>query len=79
MGRTGRLVAVALLVLALPADAAGPAPRRGALTAAERDFIEKHWGRAIPPQGPAPARFSPIERRIQPEACGTCQPVQFGD
>ena len=79
MGRTSRLVTVAWLILTLPAEAAGPVPHRGTLTAAESDFIERHWGRAIPPQGPAPARFSPIERSLQPEACGACHPVQFGD
>jgi len=79
MGRTARLVVVALLALALPAAAAGPTPRPGAIEAAEREFLEKHWRRVIPPQGPAPARFSPIERSLQPEACGACHPVQFGD
>ena len=79
MGRTAQLVAMTLLVLALPADAADPALPPGGLSAGERDFIEKHWRRVIPPQGPAPARFSPIERSLQPEACGACHPVQFGD
>jgi len=85
MGRTARLVVVvALLALALPADAADPMPRPGGLSPsvpskAERGFLEKHWRRAIPPQGPAPARFSSIERSLQPEACGACHPVQFGD
>jgi hypothetical protein len=79
MGRTARLVLVALLDLALPADAADPTPRPGANEADEREFLEKHWRPAIPPQGPAPARFSPIERSLQPEACGACHPVQFGD
>src|SRR5437016_14648345 len=68
-----------LLVLALPADAADPALPPGGLSAGERDFIEKHWRRPIPPQGPPPARFSPIERSLQPEACGACHPVQFAD
>jgi hypothetical protein len=84
MGRTARLVVVALLALALPADAADPTPRPGGLfpgglSKAEREFFEKHWRPAIPPQGPAPARYSSIERSLQPEACGACHPVQFGD
>ena len=80
MRRTDRLLlAVALLVAALPADAADPIPPPRGLSSGERDFIEKHWRSAIPPQGPAPARFSPIERSLQPEACGACHPVQFGD
>ena len=79
MGRTARLVVVALLTLALPADAADPTPRPDAIEADEREFFEKHWRHAIPPQGPTPARFSSIERSLQPEACGACHPVQFGD
>jgi hypothetical protein len=84
MGWAARLVVVALLALALPADAADPVPRPGGLSPgwlskAEREFLEKHWRRAIPPRGPAPARFSPIELSLQPEACGACHPVQFGD
>ena len=54
MGRTTRLVVVALLTLALPAGAADPTPRPGALEADEREFLEKHWRRAIPPQGRRP-------------------------
>jgi hypothetical protein len=79
MGRTARFVAVTLLVLVLPTDAADPTPPPRGLSAGEREFIEKHWRRAIPPQGEAPARFSPIERSLLPEACGACHPVQFGD
>ena len=93
MGRATRLVAprllavlfpvalspVALSVATLPAAAADPALPRVGLSQGERDFIAKHWGRAIPLQGPPPARFSPIERSLQPEACGACHPVQFGD
>ena len=84
MGRTARLVVAALLALALPADAAGPTPPTRGLSPsgfskAEREFVEKHWSGAIAPQGPAPARFSSIERSLQPEACGACHPVQFGD
>jgi len=84
MGRTARLVVAALLALALPADAADRMPRPGGLSPSglsndEGEFFEKHWRRAIPPQGPAPARFSSIERSLQPEACGACHPVQFGD
>jgi hypothetical protein len=79
MGRTARLVVAALLALALPADAADRMPRPGGLPADEREFLEMHWRRAIPPQGQAPAHFSSIERSLQPEACGACHPVQFGD
>jgi hypothetical protein len=72
-------VALALLALILPVAAADPIPPSGGPSAAERDFITRHWRGAIPSQGPAPARFSPIERSLQPEACGACHPVQFSD
>jgi hypothetical protein len=75
MGRPARLVVVTLLALALPAAAADPTPRPGAIEADEREFLEKHWRRAIASQRPTPARFSPIERLLQPEACGACHPV----
>jgi cytochrome c554/c'-like protein len=79
MRRTEGIVALALLALTLPVAAADPIPPPGGPSAAERDFIARHWRGAIPPQGPAPARFSPIERSLQPEACGACHPVQFSD
>ena len=79
MRRTEGVLALALLALTLPAAAADPVPPPGGPSAAERDFIARHWRGAIPPQGPAPARFSPIERSLQPEACGACHPVQFSD
>src|SRR3989441_4202997 len=55
----------------------------GALNAsgadAIREFLSRHWQRPLAPQGPAPARFSPLEASLQPEACGTCHPAQLAD
>ena len=79
MRRTKGVLALTPLALTLPAAAADPIPPTGGPSAAERDFITRHWRGAIAPQGPAPARFSPIERSLQPEACGACHPVQFSD
>jgi hypothetical protein len=79
MRRTEGVLALALLALTLSAAAADPIPPPGGPSPAERDFIARHWRGAIPSQGPAPARFSPIERSLQPEACGACHPVQFSD
>ena len=79
MRRTEGVLALALLALTLPAAAADPIPPPGGPSRAERDFIARHWRGAIPPQGPAPARVSPIERQLQPEACGACHPAQFSD
>src|SRR5262249_23141549 len=80
MARMVSLVSPALLfVLAVvpPADALPPLTERP--SAAEQEFIARHWQRPISPQGLAPPRFSPIERSLQPEACGACHPVQLSD
>jgi hypothetical protein len=78
------LAVVALLARALPADAPDPTPWPGGLSPVElsrveREFLEKHWRRTVPPQGPAPSHYTFIERSLQPEACGGGHPVQFGD
>lgn len=43
------------------------------------DFVRRHWRAPLAPQGPAPARFTPVEASLAPEACGTCHPVQLAD
>ena len=43
------------------------------------DFVLRHWRQPLPPQGPPPSRFTPLEASLQPEACGACHPVQHGD
>lgn len=42
-------------------------------------FVARHWRAPLAPQGPAPARFSPLEASLAPEACGTCHPAQLED
>jgi len=42
-------------------------------------FVARHWRAPLAPQGPAPARFSPLEASLAPEACGTCHPAQLAD
>ena len=42
-------------------------------------FVARHWRQPLAPQGPAPARFSPLEASLEPEACGTCHPAQLAD
>ena len=44
-----------------------------------QEFLRRHWRQPLTPQGPAPARFAPLEASLQPDACGTCHPVQHGD
>jgi hypothetical protein len=42
-------------------------------------FVARHWRQPLAPQGPPPARFSPLEASLEPEACGTCHPAQLAD
>ena len=44
-----------------------------------QDFLRRHWRPPLAPQGAPPARFSPLEASLHPEACGTCHPEQFAD
>ena len=57
------------------ADSMGPQ----AISRADKDFLARHWRRPIEPQGPAPEGFSPLERSLAPESCGTCHPAQLAD
>ncbi len=65
----------AVLIAALAA--LGAVNASGAQTIQE--FLGRHWRRPLPPQGPPPARFSPLEASLQPEACGSCHPAQLAD
>jgi hypothetical protein len=64
------LLALVLCAATIPAGAAAPSVE---------DFIARHWRMPLAPQGPAPARFSPVEAALAPEACGSCHPAQFAD
>ncbi len=44
-----------------------------------QEFIRRHWSQPLAPQGPPPARYSPIEASLHPESCGTCHPTQLAD
>ncbi len=44
-----------------------------------QEFLGRHWRQPLGPQGPPPARFSPLEASLQPESCGTCHPSQHAD
>src|SRR5438445_3824481 len=68
---------VLTLLAGNPARGDGAEPKSP--SPAEEDFLERHWGGPIPPQGEPPERFSPIERSLLPADCGTCHPVQFAD
>src|SRR5437899_7868594 len=65
----------AVLIAALAALGAVNASGADAI----REFLDRHWRRPLAPQGPPPARFSPLEASLQPEACGTCHPAQLAD
>src|SRR5437016_11944094 len=70
-----RLRDPAILIAALAALAVVNASGADAI----REFLDRHWRRPLAPQGPPPARFSPLEASLQPEACGTCHLVQLAD
>jgi hypothetical protein len=44
-----------------------------------QDFLRSHWRLPLAPQGPRPARYSPLEASLNPEACGSCHPAQYAD
>ena len=67
-----------LLLAGTVAGADSPARPRG-ISPAEREFLARHWRRPVRPQGPAPAGFSPLERSLAPQSCGTCHPAQLAD
>jgi len=71
-------VLMALLAAVAVARADSPIRPQG-ISRAEREFLARHWRRPIRPQGPAPAAFSPLERSLAPESCGTCHPAQLAD
>ena len=51
----------------------------GARVESVESFVARHWRTPLPPQGPPPARFSPLEASLAPEACGACHAEQFAD
>ena len=70
---------LALALLFVSGSVRGDAPRFPPLSRAEREFLDRHWRRPLPPQGVPPERFSPVERSLAPVDCGTCHPIQFED
>src|SRR5213083_1128921 len=69
--RAARLLATSL-ILAVVATASGG-------TESVEEFVRRHWRGPLAPQGPAPARFSPLEASLRPESCGTCHLAQYAD
>ncbi len=70
--RPGRpAILLAVLATLLAADSVG--------ADAIQDFLRRHWRQPLAPQGSPPARFSPLEASLQPDACGTCHPTQHAD
>ncbi|MBI4390782.1 MAG: hypothetical protein HY575_02775 [candidate division NC10 bacterium] len=78
--RQPRAVLVATLLVGLAAgDGASRAAAPEAASESVSAFLERHWTVPIPLQGPPPARFSPLEASLAPEACGACHAPQFAD
>lgn len=42
-------------------------------------FLARYWELPVPPQGEAPADFTPAERDLSRRACGGCHPQQLDD
>ncbi|HKY60829.1 MAG TPA: multiheme c-type cytochrome [Gemmatimonadota bacterium] len=49
------------------------------LSAEAEAFFVRHWHRPVPPQGPPPKGWAPVETDLDPSACGTCHAVQYRD
>lgn len=76
-----RLLPAALL-LGLAILVGGLVQWRLASTAASTGiaaFLDTHWQRPLPPQGPPPADFSALEGSLDPASCGTCHTQQHAD
>src|SRR5262249_13509925 len=69
--RAARLLATRPLLALVPTASGG--------TESVEEFVRRHWRGPLAPQGPAPARFSPLEASLRPESCGTCHPAQYAD
>src|SRR2546426_6292418 len=39
-----------------------------------QDFLQRHWRLPLAPQGPPPARFSPLEASLHPRRAGRATP-----
>lgn len=74
------LMLAALLVLSaalsLSANRRAQSP---AASAEDKAFLDQYWRRPVPPQGPPPTAFSPIEASLAPQDCGICHPAQYRD
>lgn len=42
-------------------------------------FLDRHWQRPLPPQGPVPAHFSALEASLDSAACAQCHATQYED
>lgn len=73
------LIIAQCVLLAACSDRADLAVATDAPTATADAFLERHWLRPIPPQGPVPAGFTPAESALEPAACGACHVQQLSD
>lgn len=73
------LAAALVLVLLTSGAVAGDTARPAFETRSIREFLDGHWRRPIPPQGPPPGGFSPLEASLAPQSCGACHPAQLAD
>lgn len=43
------------------------------------EFADGYWVRPVPPQGPVPEGFTPLDSSLRPVDCGVCHPDQYAD
>src|SRR5262249_42448563 len=79
--RWGSILRAALLLACFSwgDPALGQGTRSSGNSKSVRAFLDRHWQRPIAPQGPAPVRFSVIEKALNPGSCGACHPSQLAD
>ena len=72
---------LATLLLGLGAGGGGSRAASAEAPGAEavQVFLDRHWTVPVPPQGPPPSRFSPLEASLAPDACGACHAPQYAD
>lgn len=47
------------------------------VSCSDSNFLDSHWNHPIQIQGKPPLHFSPLEKNMDPNACGTCHTEQF--
>lgn len=80
LSTAGTLILAVPLLLGLdPSDKTALERESVTVTEAVRGFLLRHWQTPIQPQGPPPAKLTPIEASLDPASCGSCHAAQYRD